>query len=424
MKYQQLNIDTNYEGGVKMGFCVVHMQKFKREDLRGMQSHNNREHKSKTNMDIDETRSDNNYDIVPCQNYTDAIQKRLDAVVKTKKAIRKDAVVLCNFVITSDNQTMTELGAEQQRDFFTNAVHWFADRYGSDKIVYATVHMDETTPHLHLGLVPITEDGRLCAKDLFDKIELKSIQTEFANDVGAKYGLERGLEDSGRKHLTETRYKLEKTQEQLVEAQTQVDKLKRTRKALKADVSVLKAERDKLYTQKELEALKGEKTLLGGLKGVTYQEFDKLKRTAQASEQISKDLTDLKQKYNDLIKKYKGNLADYEMLALRYNDTVDSIESLKAHYKEQVQIAIDMTSPSDSVKIGDLKKQIKKQKKQIDDLQYDLRQSDVISYTLMDTIKQLDPTIDLYELCQSAKKIVNNNIGENFGEVDEVGIDL
>ena len=44
---------------------------------------------------------------------------------------------------------------------------------------------------MHLGVVPITAD-RLSAKTLFDKKELTSIQTDFAKQVGERYGLERG----------------------------------------------------------------------------------------------------------------------------------------------------------------------------------------------------------------------------------------
>lgn len=77
----------------------------------------------------------------------------------------------------------------------------------------ATVHMDETTPHLHIGVMPITQDGRLSAKAIFTKTEMKAIQTEFARDVGEKYGLERGVEGSERTHLSEARFKEQKALE-------------------------------------------------------------------------------------------------------------------------------------------------------------------------------------------------------------------
>lgn len=38
--------------------------------------------------------------------------------------------------------------------------------YGAENILYVTVHMDEKTPHMHFGVVPITEDGRLSVKEI------------------------------------------------------------------------------------------------------------------------------------------------------------------------------------------------------------------------------------------------------------------
>ena len=40
-------------------------------------------------------------------------------------------------------------------------------------------------------------------------------------------------------------------------------------------------------TAAEVEAIKGEKTLLGGLKGVTHKEFEAVKRTAVAVESMT-----------------------------------------------------------------------------------------------------------------------------------------
>jgi chromosome segregation ATPase len=68
--------------------------------------------------------------------------------------------------------------------------------------------MDEATPHMHLGIVPVTKDGRLSAKDIFTPIELKQLQTDFAKDVGKRFKLERGKEGSEAKHLDEISFKL------------------------------------------------------------------------------------------------------------------------------------------------------------------------------------------------------------------------
>lgn len=200
-------------GGNKVGYAVVHMMKIKSGAVGGIQSHNNREHEPKTNPDVDMSRSEDNYDLIPCDNYKRSIKEKLSNLVESSRAIRKDAVVVCNFIVTSDNETMDALGADRQREFFQDSVKWFSDRYGADRVLNATVHMDETTPHLHIGVMPITQDGRLSAKAIFTKTEMKAIQTEFARDVGEKYGLERGIEGSERTHLSEARFKEQKALE-------------------------------------------------------------------------------------------------------------------------------------------------------------------------------------------------------------------
>lgn len=200
-------------GGNKVGYAVVHMMKIKSGAVGGIQSHNNREHEPKTNPDVDMSRSEDNYDLIPCDNYKRSIKEKLSNLVESSRAVRKDAVVVCNFIVTSDNETMDALGADRQREFFRDSVKWFSDRYGADRVLNATVHMDETTPHLHIGVMPITQDGRLSAKAIFTKTEMKAIQTEFARDVGEKYGLERGVEGSERTHLSEARFKEQKALE-------------------------------------------------------------------------------------------------------------------------------------------------------------------------------------------------------------------
>lgn len=200
-------------GGVKVGYAVVHMMKIKSGAVGGIQSHNNREHEPKTNPDVDMSRSEDNYDLVPCDNYKRSIKEKLSNLVESSRAVRKDAVVVCNFIVTSDSETMEALGADRQREFFQDSVKWFSDRYGADRVLNATVHMDETTPHLHIGVMPITQDGRLSAKAIFTKTEMKAIQTEFSRDVGEKYGLERGVEGSERTHLSEARFKEQKALE-------------------------------------------------------------------------------------------------------------------------------------------------------------------------------------------------------------------
>lgn len=249
-------------GGNKVGYAVVHMMKIKSGAVGGIQSHNNREHEPKTNPDVDMSRSEDNYDLISCDNYKRSIKEKMSNLVESSRAVRKDAVVVCNFIVTSDNETMDALGADRQREFFQDSVKWFSDRYGADRVLNATVHMDETTPHLHIGVVPITQDGRLSAKAIFTKTEMKAIQTEFARDVGEKYGLERGVEGSERTHLSEARFKEQKALEMANEHGAIAQELQIIAEDCKQELS--EATRSLETVKQELSAMQDRKDTLQG----------------------------------------------------------------------------------------------------------------------------------------------------------------
>lgn len=264
-----------------MGFAVVHMMKIKSGAVGGIQSHNNREHEPKTNPDVDMSRSKDNYDLVPCDNYRRAIKEKMSDLVESGRAVRKDAVVVCNFIVTSDSDTMEALGADRQRAFFEDAVKWFSDRYGADRVLNATVHMDENTPHLHIGVMPITQDGRLSAKAIFTKTELKAIQTEFARDVGARYGLERGVEGSERTHLSEARFKEEKALQMANEYAGIAQDLQRDAEDSRQELA--EATRSLETVKQELSTMEAQKTALRG-------EIEGLEATKAKVEQVTKQM--------------------------------------------------------------------------------------------------------------------------------------
>ncbi len=67
---------------------------------------------------------------------------------------------------------------------------------------------------MHLNLMPVTVDGRLCSKQLFEKSQLQKLHTDFYEEVGRKYGLQRGKEGSQKKHLSTAEFKAKKIIEQ------------------------------------------------------------------------------------------------------------------------------------------------------------------------------------------------------------------
>ena len=89
-------------------------------------------------------------------------------------------------------------------------------------IAYATVHKDEYTPHMHLGVVPM-RDGKLQGKNVFNRQELLWLQDEFPKHMQKQgFDLQRGEEGSKTEHLNTAKFKLEKTKEQQVSLEKKI----------------------------------------------------------------------------------------------------------------------------------------------------------------------------------------------------------
>lgn len=185
------------------------MQKMKSQNLGGMQMHNQREFEKNFNQDIDENRSHMNFDLVNPDkiNYRDKIMNIINEQRESTRAVRKDAVLVNEWIITSDQEFFKGMDLEQTEKFFTAATEFFEERYGKQNMAYAQVHLDETTPHMHLGVVPL-KDGKLSSKNIFTRKELLAIQDDLPKFLEKKgFELERGEPNSQKKHLTVQEYK-------------------------------------------------------------------------------------------------------------------------------------------------------------------------------------------------------------------------
>ena len=190
------------------------MQKFHKNDIDPIERENERDENYKSdNPQIDSERTRNNYLFTSYfgKTYTDFINGRIKELALSP---RKDAVVMNSFVLGSDKTFFDGLAKVEQYNFFSDCYEFFAERYGEENIIAAVAHLDETTPHMHLNLMPVTADGRLCSKQLFNKPQLQKLQTDFYEEVGKKYGLQRGKEGSQRKHLSTAEFKAKKIIEQ------------------------------------------------------------------------------------------------------------------------------------------------------------------------------------------------------------------
>lgn len=207
------------------------MEKYHKQEVSPVEEENERNETFEAdNPQIDSERTIDNYHMnFSGLTYTEFINNRLKELGLHP---RKDAVVMNSFVVGSDKAFFDGLPKMLQYNFFSDCAEFFEERYGQENVISAVVHLDETTPHMHLNLIPITPDGRLCSKDLFDKPKLQQLQTDFYEAVGKKYGLQRGKEGSQAKHLSTAEYKAKKIIEEAEEIkrknQVYADALKET----------------------------------------------------------------------------------------------------------------------------------------------------------------------------------------------------
>ena len=250
----------------------------------GIQIHDQREKDvSHTNEDIDWDRVHLNYDLHNGDNkinFAKKINERI-ASLDLKKALRKDANVMAQIFISAspewfkivdendkdevvdghiDNEgvgnkrvkVLYEIDPETQRRYFEDAYRWICDRYGTENIISATVHLDEATPHIHINLVPVA-NGKVCYADFFTEKPQKSrgrngkqltaLHDDFYKHNQANgYNLERGELQSvtgKKKHLSVLDFKKQEREKEVRELDQKSKKLTQEIKNSEAEIQDL-----------------------------------------------------------------------------------------------------------------------------------------------------------------------------------------
>lgn len=270
-----------------MGFIICNMRKFKSADIKGLQIHNQREKESHTNPDIDRNRAHLNYDLLHDQrvDYKALINEHIEKNVETKRAIRKDAVRCCSFMISASPEFFEKLSPEREKEFFKSNLAFLQERYGKENVMYASVHKDEKTPHMHVGLVPITKEKKLSAKQIFNKVEMKQLQ-EAIGKHNEKFGLLRG-EPSDKKYLEMNKYKLEKMKEETKEIEQKNKGLKHENKGLEQHNLDLKKTAFEAQAVEQIEVK--EKGFLTKTVQMSRENFEQLQSLAKAGDVFRRD---------------------------------------------------------------------------------------------------------------------------------------
>lgn len=153
-----------------------HCQCYKAGQLGGIDKHNRRLNKHYiSNPDIKTELSKNNrIYIAPKQSlYKDCKEQIEKRVVASGGRITKASNWLCECIFSYPE----ELPLERLDEYNSLIINYMGARLGKDNIVMAVCHVcDEAgLPHLHLDILPITEDNKLSSKTLITRDFITSI---------------------------------------------------------------------------------------------------------------------------------------------------------------------------------------------------------------------------------------------------------
>src|SRR5699024_1004684 len=137
-----------------MSYAVCRMKKVKSAGLKGMQFHNQRERKSRTNDDIDHERRRENYDLKNDKNidYNERVKEIIESQKPSTRQTTKEAVLVNDLLGTSDRDLVEQLEPGEQQRSLEESSKLFSEGHGNLNNAYATVQNDLQTPHMHLGV--------------------------------------------------------------------------------------------------------------------------------------------------------------------------------------------------------------------------------------------------------------------------------
>lgn len=218
-------------------FCVMNIQKRRKNDITGIQREATRtatEYNNQVKPGMDAL----NVSLIQSNNWMQNIQ---DEINRAGAKTRSNSVVALDAIYTASGDFFKDKSTEECNQYFRDCLQFHQRKFGH--VVSAVIHYDETTPHLHILSVPLTQDGRLSAREIIgNRANLSRMQTEFFEQVGKEHGLERGIQMDGqekKQHISAQEHRLQEIQGQLQAAERQVREIEARRRVAQKDTEDL-----------------------------------------------------------------------------------------------------------------------------------------------------------------------------------------
>ena len=181
---------------------MANLQKYTKSQLGHLLKHIERAKDNKgnyikfSNQSIDLAKTPENYELHRRGDGLSNYDFIVDFAEKNNALKRKDVNFLCSWVVTLP-ESLKDSSANEQKKFFEESYKFIGSRYGKQNVAFATVHQDETTPHMHMGFVPVVYDKKkgktkVSAKEVVTRQDLQTfhkdldrhMQKAFGRDVG------------------------------------------------------------------------------------------------------------------------------------------------------------------------------------------------------------------------------------------------
>lgn len=315
-----------------MSYAIIRNQNYKKDNLAGLYKHNERKNTNYSNKDINKNESFKNYSIKQCNTtYLNAI-KLLQQENNLHGRIIKTTNVACEFIITSDKEFFKKIGEKETKRYFQSAYNFVANykSLGEKYILSAKVHLDESTPHLHIVFVPVIQ-----TKDKNGNKVNKIACSEYWKGKDSY----KKLQDNFYKYITENGFNLERGKQREIE-HLSTEKLKQITNYENIKYELIQEEIQPLETKNIALVLTQNKELvkyINKLKLHLSKSYKAIERIAQ----LQQENANLKIE-NNLLKAQNSKLKNYlsktfEVVKYLFDFPIDRFKRLVYNFMEKYQ---------------------------------------------------------------------------------------
>lgn len=236
-------------------FCVMNIQKRKKNDITGIQREATRT-ATEYNNQVQPGMDIFNVNLIQSNNWMQDIQAEIDqAGAKT----RSNSVVALDAIYTASGDFFKGKSNEENDQFFRDCLEFHQRKFGH--VISAVIHYDETTPHMHILSVPLTHDGRLSAREIIgNRANLSRMQTEFFEQVGKEYGLERGIHMDGqekRQHISAQEHELREIRQKIARGHEELEAIEHSKESARTRAQTARQTATEL--QKQIDELQADR---------------------------------------------------------------------------------------------------------------------------------------------------------------------